>query len=170
MIKLESYQKFVNSVADEITGDWLIIGGSLLAILGAHQRVTADIDICPIGNMNNDLQLELMNLAIKCGLSIEAINPAADFFVKKIPNWKSSIVLFKKGQKGAIYRPSLELYFKLKLARCSESDLEDCLSFLSWYKKNNLAFDKLRIKTLTLDKHLEKPSKKLLEIIEDLAN
>ena len=169
MIDLECYQKFVNSVADEISGDWLIIGGSLLAILGAHQRVTADIDICPIEKMNNDLQLELMNLAIKCGLSIEAINPAADFFVKKIPNWKSSIVLLKKGQKGAIYRPSLELYFKLKLARCSESDLEDCLSFLTWYKKNNLAFDKLIIEKLTLDKHLEKPSKKLLEIIENLS-
>ncbi len=169
MIKLESYQKFVNSVADEISGDWLIIGGSLLAILGAHQRVTADIDICPIEKMNNDLQLELMNLAIKCGLSIEAINPAADFFVKKIPNWKSSIVLLKKGQKGAIYRPSLELYFKLKLARCSETDLEDCLSFLSWYKKNNLAFDKLLIEKLILEKHLEKPLDKLLELIKQLA-
>ena len=169
MIQPESYQKFVNSVADEISGDWLIIGGSLLAILGAHQRVTADIDICPIENMNNDLQLELMNLAIKCGLSIESINPAADFFVKQIPNWKNSIVLLKKGRKGAIYRPSLELYFKLKLARCSESDIADCISFLSWYKKSNLSFDKLLIKRLAADKHVKKPSEKLLELIEELA-
>ena len=170
MIQLENYQKFVNTVADEISGDWLIIGGSLLAILGAHQRVTADIDICPLDKMNNDLQLELMNLAIKCGLSIEAINPAADFFVKQIPNWKSSIVLLKKGHKGALYRPSLELYFKLKLARCSESDAEDCLSFLAWYEKNNLAYDRLLIKKLVADKHLEKPSEKLLEIIKHLSS
>ena len=170
MIQADSYQKFLNSVADEISGDWLVIGGSLLAILGAHQRVTADIDICPIENMNNDLQLELMNLAVKCGLSIEAINPAADFFVKQIPNWKSSIVLLKKGHTGAIYRPSLELYFKLKLARCSESDVADCSSFLEWYKKNSLSFDNLLIKKLVSDKYLKKPSEKLLEIIKDLSS
>ncbi len=168
MIQAENYQKFINLVADEISGDWLVIGGSLLAVLGENQRVTADIDICPIENMTNSSQLELMNLALKCDLSIEAINPAADFFVKQIPNWKNSIILLKKGLKGSIYRPSLELYFKLKLARCTESDIEDCLSFLTWYKKNNLDYDKPVIKKLAADKYSEKPSAKLLTIINGL--
>lgn len=113
MLTQQNYQEFLDLVTDEITGDWLVVGGALLGLLEKQERITMDIDICPIGEMTNDLRLELMNLAAKCGLPVEAINPAADFFIKQIPHWKTSIVLLKKGQRGAIYRPSIELYFKL---------------------------------------------------------
>lgn len=141
MLTQQNYQEFLDLVTDEITGDWLVVGGALLGLLEKQERITMDIDICPIGEMTNDLRLELMNLAAKCGLPVEAINPAADFFIKQIPHWKTSIVLLKKGQRGAIYRPSIELYFKLKLARFSQTDLQDCLSFLRWHIENKTSFD-----------------------------
>jgi hypothetical protein len=83
-----------------------------------------------------------MNIAQKSGLPIEAINPAADFFLRQISDWKKSLVLFKVGLKGSLYRPSLELYFKLKLNRCSESDIQDCISFLNWHRDNSLNYNK----------------------------
>ena len=46
------------------------------------------------------------------------------------------------GKNGNLFRPSLTLYFKLKLGRASESDILDCLSFLNWYEKNKLPYDK----------------------------
>ncbi len=57
-----------------------------------------------------------MTVAQNSGLAIESINPAADFFLKQIPDWKSSIILFLTGAKGHLYRPSFELYLKNKFA------------------------------------------------------
>ncbi|MBC7458295.1 MAG: hypothetical protein H7235_08465 [Bdellovibrionaceae bacterium] len=63
-----------------------------------------------------------MKLAEQAGLSIEAINPAADYFLKQIPNWKNYLVILQNGSKGNLYRPSLELYIALKLGRGTTTD------------------------------------------------
>ena len=106
MINKDQYEKFLNSMTDLLAGDWVIIGGSLLAIINADARVTADIDICPVEELTNEQRLQMMDLALAAGLPIEALNPSADFFLRQIPNWKASLILFKKGLKGTIYRPS----------------------------------------------------------------
>lgn len=146
MITRKQYDDFINNIADDIESDWVIIGGSLLAIIHASDRSTADIDICPIHDISNEDRLLLMNVAIKSGLPIEAINPSADFFLRQIPHWKSALVLLKPGKKGNIFRPSLELYLKLKLNRGSDTDIKDCLSFIEWHKKNSLEIDTENIK------------------------
>ena len=77
MILPEQYNQFLKSVANDLEGDWLVIGGSLLAIIQSDSRSTVDIDLCPINEMTNELRLSLMTVAQKSGLAIESINPAA---------------------------------------------------------------------------------------------
>ena len=145
MISENQYELFLQNVLEQIDCDWVIIGGSLLALLKATNRSTTDIDICSLDELTNERRLHLMNIAQKSGLPIEAINPAADFFLRQISDWKKSLVLFKVGLKGSLYRPSLELYFKLKLKRCSESDIQDCISFLNWHRDNSLNYNKTNL-------------------------
>lgn len=112
MISENQYELFLQNMLEQIDCDWVIIGGSLLALLKATNRSTTDIDICSLDELTNERRLHLMNIAQKSGLPIEAINPAADFFLRQISDWKKSLVFFKVGLKGSLYRPSLELYFK----------------------------------------------------------
>ncbi len=173
MISSEQYENFLKSVVQHLEGDWLVIGGSLLAILKTPSRATVDIDLCPLAEMNNDLRLSLMKVAQEAGLSIESINPAADFFLQQIPNWKSSIIPFLTGAKGALYRPSFELYLQLKLNRCSQTDIEDCRLYLDWCLKNKSPVDK-EASLLSLQKKIEElsssPSKTSSELINQLQN
>ena len=141
MISAAQYTQFLKSVANDLEGDWLVIGGSLLAMIQSDSRNTVDIDLCPINEMTNELRLNLMTVAQKSGLSIESINPAADFFLKQIPNWKNAIILFMAGAKGNLYRPSFELYLKLKIERLTQTDCDDCVLYYRWNKKNNGLLD-----------------------------
>jgi hypothetical protein len=43
------------------------------------------------------------------------------------------------GQKGNLYRPSFELYLKLKIERLSQTDIEDCILYYKWNKENRIA-------------------------------
>ena len=142
MISQNNYDLFLKNILEQIDCDWLIIGGSLLVLLRASERATTDIDICSLGELTNERRLQLMDIALQSGLPIEAINPAADFFLKQIPGWKESLILFKSGTNGNLYRPSIELYFKLKLNRSSQSDILDCISFLDWHKKNLIPYNR----------------------------
>ncbi len=164
MITRAQYDNFLKNILEEIESDWVIIGGSLLTIIQASERATTDIDICPLNEMTNEHRLLLMNLAIKSGLPIEAINPSADFFLRQIPNWKSSLVLFKSGKNGNIFRPSLELYLKLKLNRSSDTDITDCISFIKWHKKNALEINSEIIKKL-LSSYANNKILRILEIL-----
>jgi hypothetical protein len=115
MITSAQYKTFLDSIITELEGDWVIIGGSLLALVNADNRATADIDLCSVGDLDNDKRVGLMKLTEKAGLSIESINPAADFFLKQIPNWKNSIVILQHGAKGSFkYKNcrNFEIYLK----------------------------------------------------------
>ena len=100
MLTQAQYNLFLQQVLDSIEGDWVLVGGSLLALLQPNFRATADIDLCPIGELTNERRLNLMKIAEASGLDVEAVNPAADFFLRQIPNWQASIVPFIKGKKG----------------------------------------------------------------------
>jgi len=148
MISNDQYQNFIEAVINELDGDWLIVGGSLLSVVQSNSRHTVDIDLCPVDEMTNEKRLNLMDIAQKCKLSIEAINPAADFFVRQIANWKSEIILYKKGLKGSLFRPSLKLFFQLKFKRSSQSDLQDCSLYLQWHQKENLKYSSIELTEL----------------------
>lgn len=118
-------EELVQTIADRLEGDWLLIGGGLVSLWLDSRRMTQDLDVVSLeGTMER--RYALMGLAQDLGLSIETINSAADFFVRQIPGWQDEIEAFYRGKKSTIYRPSPTLFFLLKAGRLSEQDLEDC--------------------------------------------
>ena len=121
-------KKFVEIASERLTGEWVVIGGTVLPILGVDHRVTLDIDFIRIREKEgNSDSLILMEIAEQIGLPIEAVNQAGAYFFSKVENANDHLVILKKGSKCTIYRPDVWLYIALKLGRFTETDLEDCL-------------------------------------------
>ncbi len=123
-------KKFVKLAGERLTGDWILIGGTVLPYLGAEHRTTTDIDFVGLGSKEKAQQFEVMQIVEDLGLPVETINSAADFFAHKQVKSKSQLVLLHQGGSAVIYRPNTELYFRLKLPRLSEIDAEDCVVWL----------------------------------------
>ena len=113
-------------------------------------------------------RLALMELAAELGLSIEAVNSAADFFVRRIPGWRSEIEPFVIGARGRIFRPSPTLFLLLKLPRLSAHDLGDCLALLARVAEDRLALDVRRV-TEALSRLPPTPDAGLQQRREELA-
>lgn len=69
-----------------LRGDWILVGGSLLHVLGLSERETIDIDLIPYGEISNTDQLKIMEIAEKNGFPPEVINFSAEYFLKKQKN------------------------------------------------------------------------------------
>lgn len=123
--------QFVSKAIQRLVGDWVLLGGSVLPLLGKEVRVTLDIDLAGPKTATQSETLILMDLAEELGLPPEAINTAGAFFLHRIPFWKDHLVLIGEGKNGNLYRPDLWLFIRLKIARLSESDLSDCLILLN---------------------------------------
>lgn len=121
---------FVELVKARLQGDWVVIGGSVLPLLGVDHRVTLDIDLAGPPESTQTDTLRLMEIATELRLPPEAINQAGAFFLRQIKAWKENIVLFAETKKCRIYRPNCCLYIKLKMDRLSESDLADCIKMI----------------------------------------
>ena len=121
-------KKFVEIVSERLTGEWVVIGGTVLPILGVDHRVTLDLDFIRIREKEGSSDsLILMEIAEQIGLPIEAVNQAGAYFFSKVENANDHLVILRKGSKCTIYRPDVWLYIALKLGRFTETDLEDCL-------------------------------------------
>ena len=154
MLNKKLLQDLLIKMSDSLTGDWLIFGGTVPYLLGMDVRPTVDIDLASFSISTNQDSLLLMNLVQEFGLPLETINQAGGFFLQKIPGWQEQVILLKAGKKSRIYRPNLELYLRLKSARMTEADVQDCLSYLDFAYRNN------EIKNLNLIvKNLEKACK-----------
>jgi len=134
----------VQAVADRLPGDWLLVGGGLVALWLSPRRVTEDVDLVGIEGTGAE-RLALLGLAIDLNLPVEALNSAADFFVHRIPDWNQQIELFRQGARGRIFRPSPTLFLLLKLRRLSGQDLSDCQDLLARAVADNLSLDVARI-------------------------
>lgn len=170
MITTEQYRRFFKNVLDTLEGDWVLTGGALVAILVPHSRVTMDIDLCPIGELTNERRIALMKIAEASGMSIEAINPAADFFLRQIPDWQKSIVLQIRGAKGSLYRPSLYLYIRMKVGRLSESDVEDCLTLTDWHRRSGVTFDAEEIRDFLIEKKRQESDLKKQNLLAKIVD
>jgi predicted nucleotidyltransferase len=111
----------------QLTGEWLLVGGAFIALTVDERRTTEDIDLVSLSD-SNEQRMQLMKLAEDAGLPVEAVNTAADFFVRKIEGWRESMTLIGTGKACVIYGPSPTLLLLLKIGRLSESDLDDCLA------------------------------------------
>jgi len=137
-IDLKTVKKFVEKATDKLTGDWVILGGAVLPLIGKQVRVTLDIDVAGPKIATLDHTLKLMEIAEELGLPPEAINQAGAFFLYRIPQWKNHLVLIRKGKSGGFFRPDLWLYVRLKGSRLSESDLSDCIHMIKELPKTEL--------------------------------
>jgi hypothetical protein len=137
-------EAIVQSVADHLPGDWLLVGGALVALWLDARRVTEDVDLVGIDGTGAD-RLALLGLARDLGLPVEALNSAADFFVHRIPDWRRQIEPFRTGKSGRVFRPSPTLFLILKLRRLSTRDLDDCLELLRRCRRDALVVDTRRV-------------------------
>lgn len=113
----------------ELEGEWLLLGGAAAAAWFSVARTTEDIDLVGLAGTAAE-RLALMNLATASGIPVEAVNSAADFFVRRIDGWREELVPLIRGPRATIYRPSATLFLLLKLERLTATDLDDCLVLL----------------------------------------
>ncbi|HPI40032.1 MAG TPA: hypothetical protein PLJ21_04460 [Pseudobdellovibrionaceae bacterium] len=152
-------KEFLNKASQRLKGEWLLVGGTLLPALGLDIRATADIDFIGLSSLEQGQQLELMQIAEDLGLSIETVNQAALFFVEKAKISKGDKILLLQSKNNKIYRPTVEFYWKLKLARFSETDLLDCQHYYQWAQHFGDAIDRNKLLKL-ISEVLKQPCSK----------
>jgi len=112
-------------MSQELEGEWILIGGSLLLALGISNRVTIDIDLIPINEATNKDSLKLMNISTSLNMPPETINLSSEYFLKKIDGWEKELILLQQTGKCTLYRPTKKLFRQLKEARGTSTDLLD---------------------------------------------
>jgi hypothetical protein len=141
MLNAELLKKFLHKACEKLNGRWLLVGGTLLPAVGLDVRSTVDIDLVGLGEREAAQDLELMELAESLDLPIEAINPAAAFFVRRAEVRNEDLLPLFKGKSATIFRPSVDLYWRLKLVRLSEADELDCQHYFQFCKGQGDAID-----------------------------
>ncbi len=127
--------KLIQLAGNNLKGDWVLMGGTVLPLLGINYRVTTDIDLAGTSSKQQEQTLDLMTLAEKVGLPVETINQAGAYFLQKISNFSAHLLLIHRGKTAKIFRPDLYLFIALKIDRLSESDLSDCLEYIKYSKQ-----------------------------------
>lgn len=124
-------KKFLDLASKELRGNWVVMGGAVMVLLGVSERFTVDIDLAAPETATQADSLKLMEIAEQIGLAPEAINQAGAFFLNRIPHWKENLVPIIKNSKFSLSRPNSFLFLQLKIVRLSESDLSDCINMLT---------------------------------------
>ena len=135
---------FLALVAARLDGEWLVIGDAAAAARFRDDRVTEDLDLIGLGGTQAE-RFGLMELASAAGLPIEAVNSAADYVVRKIPDWRAQLVPLTSAR-ATIYRPSATLFILLKLGRLSEIDLDDCERLIAHCETSGETIDLPRLR------------------------
>jgi hypothetical protein len=130
----------------QLEGDWVLVGGALAALWFSPDRVTEDIDLIALSE-HPDRRYALMDFALAQELPLEAVNSAADFFLRRFPRWTEELELLHAGPAARIFRPTPTLFLLLKIGRMSEADLADCLGLLDLAANDGLAVDRARVLT-----------------------
>lgn len=139
-------QALLEELGKRLTGDWVLIGGALVATWLSSRRTTEDIDLIGVQGTSNE-RLQLMRAASALGLPIESVNSAADFFLRGIDDWQEQLVPFLVTEHARILRPSATLFLLLKIGRLSEQDLEDCVAMIERARQDNEPIDIQRVLT-----------------------
>ena len=134
-LDVQTLQKFLKIAGDRLHGNWVVMGGTVLPLLGNPIRSTVDIDLAGPSQASQKDTLILMEIAEELGLPVETINQAGAFFLFQIKGWENKVVELHKGKTAVFFRPNVDLFLELKIHRLNESDLSDCLAFLSFASK-----------------------------------
>ncbi len=138
-------QRFVRLAVRRLSGDWVILGGAVLPLVGVPHRVTYDIDIA--GPEGSDQTLEVLRIAESLGLPVEAVNLAGAFFLHRIEGWREHLLPVAEGTRASVNRPDATLYVLTKIARLSESDLADCQRYLEYARTHGEPVDAERLRS-----------------------
>ncbi len=138
-------QRLVRLAGERLTGDWVILGGVVVPLLGGRHRVTADIDIAAPDDANVDQLNELLRIARDLGLPVESINQTGAFFLRDIPGWRDELVALHRGTGATILVPNATLYVLTKVERLTESDLDDCVAILRLARQSGEQVDTKRL-------------------------
>lgn len=123
----------------------MVVGGAAAAAWFSDARTTEDVDLIAL-DASAAQRLALMDFAVAHGLPVEAVNSAADFFVRRIDGWRDHLVPLVRGTRATIYRPTATLFLLLKIGRLSATDLEDCMGLLRHCKNTGEVVDVVRIR------------------------
>jgi hypothetical protein len=135
----------VQAVADRLDGEWLLVGGGAAILWFGRDRETEDVDLVGLRDTMEE-RLQLLTLAAERNLPVEAVNSAADFFVRRIDGWRDEIAPRVKGARGQVYAPSATLFVLTKLNRLSEEDLGDVEAAMTSARADGLPFDAERVR------------------------
>ncbi|MBA3460221.1 MAG: hypothetical protein H0T46_09700 [Deltaproteobacteria bacterium] len=135
----------LEAAGNKLTGEWLLVGGAAAAAWFSPGRTTEDLDLVGLGG-TQDERFALMQLASDAGLPVEAVNSAADFFIRKVAGWRDQLVELHRGPRAVIYRPTATLFLLLKIGRLSEIDLDDSLRLVDHCRVQNEPLDADRVR------------------------
>jgi len=138
-------ERLLAQAGDRLEGDWLLVGGALALVWLDSPRATQDVDLVSLRGSQAD-RLALMDLAIAMGLPIEAVNAAAEHYVRRVSGWDQMLDVLLRGARATIWRPNPTLFLLLKMRRLSESDLDDCLLLLLRCKEWKVRVDSRRVR------------------------
>lgn len=160
-------KNFLKLAGETLSGNWVLLGGTVLPALGVEHRTTTDIDFVGLSEKEKLQQIRVMQIAEDLGLAVESINAAASYFFSKAKPQKEDLVCLHQGKSATIFRPSATFYILLKLQRFSESDQLDCVEMLKYALSQNEKVDKIRVKNAVLQElkkqELKPERKKRLE-------
>ncbi len=145
LLNYKTLKRFVELAGDRLVGDWVIMGGTVLPLLGIEHRTTNDIDIAGPEDAGNEGLFALMSIAEQLGLPVETINQAGAYFLHRIDGWQNEIILLHRGESASIHRPGATLFILLKIGRMTESDLADCIEFLRYAEEVGDPIDSVRL-------------------------
>jgi hypothetical protein len=165
-------EEFLIEAGQRLKGEWLLVGGTLLPAVGLNIRPTVDIDLIGLGKEESAQMLELMEISENLNLPVETINQAAGFFLKKIGFKRSDLFILHKGTRSTIYRPSVRLYWHLKMGRLTETDLMDCQHYYNYCLGVKDSVDKTELKKLIseMSSVATSETKSRLQLLESLLS
>ena len=68
---------FLQLAGNRLKGEWLLVGGAVLPLLGVNHRTTLDINLVNLHDADGRQTLAMMRVADELGLPVETINQAA---------------------------------------------------------------------------------------------
>lgn len=151
-------KKLLDAAVETLDGEWILLGGTLLPALGVETRPTVDVDLVSLKKSSNEQSLKLMALAESLGLPVETINQAAGYFLEKSGYTRKDLIVLKKGKRATLFRPTVTLFWKLKINRLSEADLGDCLRYLKFSRDQREPVDNTVLRGLVEKALRERPT------------
>lgn len=165
-------RRFVTLAGERLKGDWVVIGGAVLPLLGAEHRTTLDIDIAGPDEADMGQMLVLIEIAEEIGLSAAGVNQAGSHFLRLVDDWRDHLVVVHRGSSATIHVPDPTLFLLLKLRRLSESDLLDAVRMIELAKERGEAIDAARVEKAARQAQEEAPSlarrSRLSELVQRL--